>query len=221
MTIYPQGGVPLPRADLRTLQPGPGLPASAMRRTSRRPSSARDSSPDCATRPTCPGSSPGCCGARPVNASLDELRHRAPAARQGDDRPGAVHGPPDHAEQPHQGLARARHGARAAGRAVVSRGTSTSWGSSRRTASARGCSHRPAVVGRAARLLLPQGLLRAADGAIALSDDVLGDRFVLLGCGVDPLAASRRVGAARVARGRRRDRPCRAARQRGARWPGP
>ena len=33
---------------------------------------------------------------------------------------------------------------------------------------------------------LPQGLLRGADGAIVLSDDVLGDRFVLLGCGVDP-----------------------------------
>jgi 3-(3-hydroxy-phenyl)propionate hydroxylase len=35
---------------------------------------------------------------------------------------------------------------------------------------------------------LPQGLLRAGDGTIALSDDVLGDRFVLLGCGVDPAA---------------------------------
>lgn len=33
---------------------------------------------------------------------------------------------------------------------------------------------------------LPQGLLRASDGSIVLSDDVLGDRFVLLGCGVDP-----------------------------------
>lgn len=35
---------------------------------------------------------------------------------------------------------------------------------------------------------LPQGLLRAADGTIVLSDDVLGDRLVLLGCGVDPAA---------------------------------
>ena len=35
---------------------------------------------------------------------------------------------------------------------------------------------------------LPQGLLRAGDGTIVLSDDVLGDRFVLLGCGVDPAA---------------------------------
>jgi 3-(3-hydroxy-phenyl)propionate hydroxylase len=33
---------------------------------------------------------------------------------------------------------------------------------------------------------LPQGLLRAGDGTIVLSDDVLGDRLVLLGCGVDP-----------------------------------
>ncbi len=35
---------------------------------------------------------------------------------------------------------------------------------------------------------LPQGLLRGVDGVIVLSDDVLGDRFVLLGCGVDPVA---------------------------------
>lgn len=35
---------------------------------------------------------------------------------------------------------------------------------------------------------LPQGLLRAADGTITLSDDALGDRMVLLGCGVDPAA---------------------------------
>jgi 3-(3-hydroxy-phenyl)propionate hydroxylase len=35
---------------------------------------------------------------------------------------------------------------------------------------------------------LPQGLLRAGDGRIVPSDDVLGDRFVLLGCGVDPVA---------------------------------
>jgi 3-(3-hydroxy-phenyl)propionate hydroxylase len=35
---------------------------------------------------------------------------------------------------------------------------------------------------------LPQGLLRSRDGTIAQSDDVLGDRFVLLGCGVDPAA---------------------------------
>jgi len=35
---------------------------------------------------------------------------------------------------------------------------------------------------------LPQGLLRSSDGTITLSDDVLGDRLVLLGCAVDPAA---------------------------------
>ncbi len=33
-----------------------------------------------------------------------ELRHRAATAREGDDRPRAVHGAPDHAAQPDQGL---------------------------------------------------------------------------------------------------------------------
>ncbi|MCY1285152.1 3-(3-hydroxy-phenyl)propionate/3-hydroxycinnamic acid hydroxylase [compost metagenome] len=36
--------------------------------------------------------------------------------------------------------------------------------------------------------LLPQGLVRAANGAIGLSDDVLGDALTLVGFGVDPRA---------------------------------
>ncbi len=34
--------------------------------------------------------------------------------------------------------------------------------------------------------LLPQGLVRAADGRIGLSDDALGDRLTLVGFGIDP-----------------------------------
>ncbi|WP_435610175.1 bifunctional 3-(3-hydroxy-phenyl)propionate/3-hydroxycinnamic acid hydroxylase [Pseudomonas knackmussii] len=36
--------------------------------------------------------------------------------------------------------------------------------------------------------LFPQGLVRASNGAIGLSDDVLGDRLTLVGLGVDPRA---------------------------------
>ena len=35
---------------------------------------------------------------------------------------------------------------------------------------------------------LPQGMVRSGDGTLAPSDDVLGDRLVLLGCGADPAA---------------------------------
>jgi 3-(3-hydroxy-phenyl)propionate hydroxylase len=36
--------------------------------------------------------------------------------------------------------------------------------------------------------LFPQGLVRATDGSIGLSDDALGDRLTLVGFGVDPRA---------------------------------
>jgi 3-(3-hydroxy-phenyl)propionate hydroxylase len=46
--------------------------------------------------------------------------------------------------------------------------------------------------GRSARVLagkwLPQGLVRRADGRIVMSDDVLGDRLALIGCGADATA---------------------------------
>lgn len=103
-----------------------------------------------------------------------QLRQRTPAACPGDDRPGQVHGPPDHATQRLAGTVRAWPDARAQPDPPARRHFEE-LDIKPRSIFKRGLFMRQPWRGRVQRGgLLPQGLVRTVDGSIRLSDDVLG-----------------------------------------------
>ena len=146
--------------------------SSATPPTSPRPSSARAWWPACVTRPTWPGSSPGCCRAAPrPRCSTATTRSGAPCA--GDDRPGQADGQPGDAEQ----CPARPHGARFDAPDALHPSRPPAPGGAGDQAEEPLPTRpvqAPADPSRRQRRAVPQALVRDAQNRIRLSDDLLG-----------------------------------------------